>query len=91
MKREISQNEKPDYPIIIALARDWHLYQSQELISQNFKVSEGWIVGFLIQEKKDSFIVAAEYFHFDDDEDSVRYTQVIPKETVIWHRIFKEW
>ena len=78
---------EPRFPLILIQARDWNLYKEQHTLNEKFEVSEGWLIGFLIEEKKDSYIVAAEYFPCDNDEDGVRYIQAIPKETVIFKKI----
>jgi len=80
--------KKPDFPIIILYAEDWNLYTELEDLKERFEVSHGWIAGFLIREKDDCFIIAAEYF---DDDDRLRYTQAIPKKCINFKHIFKEW
>lgn len=80
--------EKPNFPIIIMLARDWNLYEKQHSLNEKFELSKGWLAGFLIEEKEDAYIVAAEYFPFKNYEDGVRYIQAIPKETVLFKKIF---
>lgn len=77
--------EKLKYPIIVLLARDWNLYKDQYPVDEKFEVSVGWISGFLVKETDDTYVISAEYFA---DEETVRYTQAIPKETVTFHRVF---
>lgn len=80
--------EKLKYPIIILLARDWNLFKDLERIDEEFHVAEGWISGFLISESDDSYIVAAEIFPEQITKNSqVRYTQAIPKETVLFKKL----
>ena len=79
---------KIKYPMIILLARDWNLFRDLELITENFHIGEGWISGFLISESDDCYVVAAEIFPEDDLKKSqVRYTQAIPKETVLFKKL----
>ena len=86
--RLILDIKKPDFPIIILYADDWNLHPEVEDVTSHFDISHGWIAGFLIEEKEDSYIIAAEYF---DTEGSVRYTQAIPKKCINFKHIFKEW
>lgn len=80
--------EKMKYPIIILLARDWNLFKDLESIDEDFHIAEGWISGFLISESDDTYIVAAEIFPEDITKNSqVRYTQAIPKETVLFKKL----
>lgn len=80
--------EKIKYPIIILCARDWNLFKDLEGISEDFDIAEGWISGFLIRETDDCYVVAAEIFPEQDMKKSqVRYTQAIPKETVLFKKL----
>lgn len=80
--------EKIKYPIIILLARDWNLFKDLERIDEDFHIAEGWISGFLIRETDDCYVVAAEIFPEQDLKRSqVRYTQAIPKETVLFKNL----
>ena len=80
--------EKIKYPIIILCARDWNLFKDLERIDEEFHIAEGWISGFLISESDDCYVVAAEIFPEDDQKNSqVRYTQAIPKETVLFKKL----
>ena len=80
--------KKINYPLIILYTRDWNLYNALYNIKDSFKVSEGWISGFLIKENKDSYIVAAEIFpELEEESHQVRYTQAIPKETVLYKKM----
>ena len=79
--------EKIRYPLMILCARDWNLFRNLEKITENFHIAEGWIIGFLIQETDDCYVLAAEIFPEDDPDDSqVRYTQAIPKESILFKK-----
>ena len=70
------------------LARDWNLYKELEGITEYFDIAEGWISGFLISESDDCYVVAAEIFpEHDMKKSQVRYTQAIPKETVLFKKL----
>ena len=79
---------KPNFPLIVLYARDWSMYEEIHKCTDSFTIARGWIAGWLIQETKDSYIIAFENFD-DDNKMQVRHTDVIPKETVLYKKIVR--
>lgn len=78
---------KPNFPIIVMYARDWSYRSGIHNVktAEDIPLATAWIVGWLIKEKKDVYVVAFE--NFNDEGMEVRNINVIPKENVIFKRM----
>ena len=86
--------DKLPYPLVIIRARDWAVYDSTYVINpddEDWSVTDGWMVGFLIKEQKDSVVIAFEVFPGRPlMPNKMRHVQVVPKETILYKKVIKE-
>ncbi len=70
----------PDFPMAVACAKDWTLYNEQKPANDRFDVSIGYVIGFLVKEDDEKVVLSANVF----TDGQVRETTVIPKENIIF-------
>lgn len=90
-KKKKTTKHKQLYPIIVIKARDWSIYSDTYRINkgEDWDVTNGWMVGWLIREQGDSFVIAFEIFE-ESLYNKMRHIQVVPKETILFKKIIKD-
>lgn len=74
---------KETFQIVAVFATDWCYYESDRPIhkpDKMFTLIDGLIVGLLIFEDEKKVVIAHQYF---EEEEKVRHTTVINKDTII--------
>lgn len=64
--------------IVAVYATDWGIISEQVPTGHDFAVTVAWVVGLLVKETDDMFVIAHEWF----DDGEVRFTTTLPKGTV---------
>ncbi len=74
----------PKYPIVFIVYRDIVLWDGQTKKKSGFPVHIFHLVGFLIEDNKDNYVVSREIV--SNQNDDLRGAVTIPKETVLFFK-----
>lgn len=71
--------EKPKFRMVIAEAIDWSMIFGQHDQDTPYKLTTGWVIGFLVESTDESITIAHTVF---DDNDR-RMTTTIPRKCIV--------